>query len=347
MVSVGWSTAADWDRWEEVPVNGIDNTLTRSVADGVGVLSGSGSPAAGNDRRVLQLLGFSAQDVDLRVDFRITGGAPSQCGLVFRRFNTAPTTWQNIIFAATGNVLIGEWEFNGTTLLATNQQPQTSSLWGSPIVSASGNGTTVTVTCEYGHLLTAGEIIGLDGVGAFGQVTVAATPSDTTFTFTNATVGSWTGGRYRWVIAPNRMRTLATRNIGPAIITKQWVPPHPEPDWGDTTRVAIGFTPARLASAGVAPTVGVGKVGLICAHLGSTGTIYVDNFAATSLNPPEPAAPEQGSWGSLLSIVHEASDRYRAESEAPPVACPNDGEPLESGPGGVLHCRYDGFTHRS
>ena len=50
------------------------------------------------------------------------------------------------------------------------------------------------------------------------------------------------------------------------------------------------------------------------------------------------------SWEQLLDIAREAAlERERASSE-PPVACPNDGEPLEKGPGGVLHCRFDGWT---
>ncbi len=52
------------------------------------------------------------------------------------------------------------------------------------------------------------------------------------------------------------------------------------------------------------------------------------------------------SWEQLLSIRSEQIEACR-ESEAPPVACPNDGTPLESGPGGVLFCRFDGWQYDS
>lgn len=49
------------------------------------------------------------------------------------------------------------------------------------------------------------------------------------------------------------------------------------------------------------------------------------------------------SWDELLSIYREAADEKRATDSTPPADCPNDGEPLQQGPNGVLHCRYDGF----
>jgi hypothetical protein len=46
----------------------------------------------------------------------------------------------------------------------------------------------------------------------------------------------------------------------------------------------------------------------------------------------------------LRSIIDEArAEAQRAQNE-PPVACPNDGEPLEHGPSGELHCPFDGWT---
>lgn len=50
------------------------------------------------------------------------------------------------------------------------------------------------------------------------------------------------------------------------------------------------------------------------------------------------------SWEQLASIYAENVERRREEDAAPPEACPNDGEPLDEGPGGVLHCTFDGWT---
>jgi len=48
------------------------------------------------------------------------------------------------------------------------------------------------------------------------------------------------------------------------------------------------------------------------------------------------------SWEQLLSIRAEQIEAAR-ESTAPPVACPNDGEPLQAGPHGELFCPFDGW----
>jgi hypothetical protein len=50
------------------------------------------------------------------------------------------------------------------------------------------------------------------------------------------------------------------------------------------------------------------------------------------------------SWQQLADILAENADRRRAEDEAPPEACPNDGTPLGTGPRGELHCPHDGYV---
>lgn len=52
-----------------------------------------------------------------------------------------------------------------------------------------------------------------------------------------------------------------------------------------------------------------------------------------------------GSWHGLLAIIQEARQMRReddAESSRP-ATCPNDGEPLLTGPRGELYCPYDGW----
>lgn len=51
------------------------------------------------------------------------------------------------------------------------------------------------------------------------------------------------------------------------------------------------------------------------------------------------------SWEQLLSIVQEATAQRQAEATTPPVACPNDGEPLSIGPHGELFCTFDGWRN--
>ena len=55
------------------------------------------------------------------------------------------------------------------------------------------------------------------------------------------------------------------------------------------------------------------------------------------------------SWFQLLAIYQEAAledRRQRQEQEQRPTACPEDGEPLLTGPDGQLYCPYDGFRPR-
>lgn len=49
------------------------------------------------------------------------------------------------------------------------------------------------------------------------------------------------------------------------------------------------------------------------------------------------------SWEQLLSIAAEADAEARAAADMPPLACPNDGEPLTPAPDGGLFCRFDGW----
>lgn len=58
---------------------------------------------------------------------------------------------------------------------------------------------------------------------------------------------------------------------------------------------------------------------------------------------PVPAAPATAGWYTLLAITQEARDLAQDEAARRPTGCPNCGEPLQAGPGGVLHCRFDGY----
>lgn len=49
------------------------------------------------------------------------------------------------------------------------------------------------------------------------------------------------------------------------------------------------------------------------------------------------------SWQQLADIYAEQAAEAAAEDAAGPVACPNDGEPLTTGPDGYLYCPFDGY----
>jgi len=50
------------------------------------------------------------------------------------------------------------------------------------------------------------------------------------------------------------------------------------------------------------------------------------------------------SWEQLVSIFAERRETKRLADANPPIACPNDGEPLTStGEGSGLYCPFDGW----
>jgi len=49
------------------------------------------------------------------------------------------------------------------------------------------------------------------------------------------------------------------------------------------------------------------------------------------------------SWYQLLDIYKQDQTWRQWYASIPPVACPNDGTQLETGPSGELFCRFDGW----
>lgn len=50
------------------------------------------------------------------------------------------------------------------------------------------------------------------------------------------------------------------------------------------------------------------------------------------------------SWEQLQQIGREAAEHARDEKTRPPVACPNDGQPLQAGRrGGEVHCPWGDY----
>lgn len=61
---------------------------------------------------------------------------------------------------------------------------------------------------------------------------------------------------------------------------------------------------------------------------------------------PTVLTASQGSWWVLAAIMDENRAYAREARTQEPVACPNDGEPLQLDPDGRLRCRYDGWVWR-
>jgi hypothetical protein len=48
-------------------------------------------------------------------------------------------------------------------------------------------------------------------------------------------------------------------------------------------------------------------------------------------------------WYGLLATIEDAIREAEYWRNSPPLACPNDGEPLTTGPDGELWCKFDGW----
>ena len=105
-----------------------------------------------------------------------------------------------------------------------------------------------------------------------------------------------------------------------------------------TGLVAAGRTDtASVTGAGTgAGMVTAILVGTVTADLTGVGVGAVD-LTCTVTNPGA------AGWYTLLAITQEARDLARDEAVRRPSACPHCGEPLQAGPEGQLHCRFDGY----
>jgi hypothetical protein len=286
-----------WGLFQELPVSDAvpptaTNALTKEVVgvDRVARLrsapTGVGSP--GNDRRLFLLdQSFEATDVEVYLTYSTEGAGLQQGGVVCRvkpggSGHLAPTVWQNIIFAGTGTLLPGTWDFTGSVLTSTNQQATPQAFNGFPrvITSITGDGTTVTVTCAERHWLELGGLPAVSGsplLPTNPQVTVSEIVSPFVFRAPRSEVGTQPGGRLVWVIwPPGSPRTIAARLVGSTITGKQYPAVAPEPSWADSVKTAS----VVLAAAPSGP----GRPGFIVAHLGAASVFNVYAFDVNRLS---------------------------------------------------------------
>lgn len=119
----------------------------------------------------------------------------------------------------------------------------------------------------------------------------------------------------------------------------------PGSDFGDTwygVDVEISnSTSATPAPTTVTATGAVGSVSvststgnIIATPATATATVTIPAVTISALSTP--SRTSTGSWGSLIAAL-------KPETQPPLSACPNDGEPLVTGPDGRPFCPYDGW----
>ncbi len=106
-------------------------------------------------------------------------------------------------------------------------------------------------------------------------------------------------------------------------------------------RVTVGTALAALGGMTATAVGARGSAGVAAALLGQ-----LDAVAAGSGSTPAPVVDSGGSWDSLVAVIEAGRQYAREDAAREPVACPNDGTLLESGPNGELFCRFDGWRQR-
>lgn len=102
-----------------------------------------------------------------------------------------------------------------------------------------------------------------------------------------------------------------------------------------TTQNAAG---AVVVTSTIAGTLALGSIKTVDAAV-----VVQSAIAATLGTAPLSRGPS--GWYGLLSIITESVNEQVELNAQRPRACPNDGEPLRSGPHGGLYCPYDGWRY--
>lgn len=294
-VFVTWPTAAAWDQFTRVGVTNIAGVVDVRGTDGAGAGTISVSGAMpGSDRRLYLVDDFQATDVEARVSWSADSSL-GQTGIALRsQPAVAVVPWHNIFFAQNANELRGVWQWippgTGGGLNTNQHGPDLPAAAGN-IISADGDGATVTVRTAAPHYLSI--IQGNHTRMSFGPFTdeaftVTATDA-TTFTFPSTEAGTWTGGTWQIETAEVPIgirRNLAVRLQGNVMTLKHWFAVEPEPDWSNPLRSVPAGLPASLADGSAPPADG--GVGLMFGHLTDTGTpgdqtITVYEFSASAI----------------------------------------------------------------
>lgn len=285
------------------------------------------------------------------------------------------TTWQAILDASpVWAVHFDQANATDSITDATGGGGDSSSITGTTIVANPSGffSSTVTVNAGSAAATAAGNAAALSTSPAAGSAAVAVGASGVTL-LTGVTVNAGAGA----IAVAAAGAALATRPSGgagaatvagnPAVLRLS-----PAAGVGAVGAAAAGAGLALSPSAGVGAAAAAGRdvalslapaAGFAAVSVGAldvtlstaggpvslaagSGAVAVGAFNVTLIggDQQEGGGAVAGSWYGLLDVLREVRQVLAEERAAPLVACPNDGEPLESARG-VLHCRFCGRTY--
>jgi hypothetical protein len=116
-----------------------------------------------------------------------------------------------------------------------------------------------------------------------------------------------------------------------------------------TVAVSLGLavvdTARKAGQARVAATLAFASSATDKAHRTSSVEATLGLTVDVHNRNPATAAGGSGGWYGLLGILQENRAEREYWRNQRPIACPNDGEPLLTGPHGELYCPFDGWRY--
>jgi hypothetical protein len=109
--------------------------------------------------------------------------------------------------------------------------------------------------------------------------------------------------------------------------------------------LAVADTAHKAGQVRAAATLTLGGSTADTAHRTSSVEAALGLAVDVHNRNPATAAGGSGGWYGLLGILQENRAEREYWRNQRPIACPNDGEPLLTGPHGELYCPFDGWRY--
>lgn len=295
---ITFNNNSDWDQFSLAnwSLDGTE-TYTATASGGTGTITGNRTDgsSSSNAREMYVFDGVdNVKDAEVRalVTLENPSSVNTQGGFVMRASNIGDPVhqagvimWNNVIFSATGNSLVGTFWGNQQAGGPTFQSDDFGGItMKSDVSSVVANGSSATVTVQMlDPNVVAGSSVSIDNVDPSinGFVTVTNVIDAHNFEFATSQTGSWSSGQTSYAF--NYKRWMAARVIGDQVTIKHWLPGQVEPAWNDPVFAVTYTLPSTLSNGDPVPTAG--KFALLANHLGDGHAVSYSNVTFKSLDP--------------------------------------------------------------